>query len=858
MPTPMIRQYLEAKEQHPGSLLFFRMGDFYELFFDDAVRASQLLGITLTQRGQSDSEPVKMAGVPFHAVDDYLSRLVKMGESVAICEQTGDPAAKGLVEREVTRIVTPGTLTESGLLGDKQQCVAAAVHVRGGEAGYAWTDLSEGTFCAGAIPEARLADCLARIRPAEVIALESAPVPPGVDGKVSFMPDWRADAEGAERALKEHFGVSTLAGLGLDGMSLATQAAHMLLTYTRNAHKSVLGHISAVRVERDGEHISMDARARASLELTDPLRGSSAPTLLTVMDRCRTAMGSRLLAYSLHNPSRDRAGVESRLDRVESLQEDCARLSGILKGMADLRRITTRISLGTARPRDLAGLSQALERIPDLAAALREREGEARESLASTLEPPEEVRDLLRRGIAAEPPPNARDGGVIAPGFDARVDELRDLVENSDRKLDEMLERERERTGNDRLKIGYNKVFGYYIEISRARAQEVPADYERRQSLVNAERFATQELKEFESRILDASSRLADLEADIFSDILRQVAERTGELQRLADAVAEADLCVCLASLAADNKWVRPSLTEESGLRIVGGRHPVVEPQVEHFEANDLQFDASRRLLLLTGPNMGGKSTYMRQCALITIMAHIGSFVPAAEAEIGPVNAIYTRIGAQDDLSGGLSTFMVEMTETANIVNNADRDSLVLLDEIGRGTSTYDGLAVAWSVIESLMEGRRPMTLFATHYFELTDVVEELDGAGNIHVDAKEAGDRVVFLHKIRPGPANRSYGIQVAALAGLPRSVVARAKRRLGALESRSAEGNSVQRSLFAVDAEAEASQQTERDLDLLERLAKEIREADPDELAPLDALRKVYALRKILEGAEEERRGE
>ena len=848
----MIRQYLDIKGRHPGSFLFFRMGDFYELFFDDAVKASQLLGITLTQRGYSDSKPVKMAGVPHHAVDEYLTRLVKMGESVAICEQLGDPDGKGPVEREVVRVVTPGTLTEGELLSDKRACVAAALVAAAGKVGYAWTELSEGTFRVGTAEPDKLRDCLARIRPAEVIMLESAQVPSGVDGRITFVPDWRTDAALAEEALKRQFKVATLAGLGLDSMPLAVQAAHMLVDYSAGAQKDALQHIRSLKVERDGDYIVMNESVRTSLELTATLRGEPEPTLFSVLDRCRTPMGSRLLAHALHHPLRDRIPVNRRLDRVETLRSRHALLAGMLKGAADLRRITTRITLRTARPRDLAGMAQTLARLPGLASELAALDNPSCSALAEALRPPAEASALLSSALAENPSHNVREGNVIAPGYNAHIDELRDLTGNTQRLIDEMAERERSRTGNERLKIGYNKVFGYYIEVSRSRADDVPEDYQRRQSLVHAERFATSELKEFEEKILDAHARLGELEQQVYSELLDKLAGHAPSLQKVGEAAAEADLCLAFAELAEERGWVRPVLTDKSELRIIDGRHPVVENQVEHFEANDLELGSENRLLLLTGPNMGGKSTYMRQNALIVLMAHVGSFVPAAEAEIGAVGSLYTRIGAQDDLGGGLSTFMAEMTETADIVNNADGNSLVLLDEIGRGTSTFDGLAVAWSVIESLMERTRPMTLFATHYFELTEVADAIPGVRNIHVEARESGDHIVFMHKIRPGPANRSYGIQVAALAGMPPSLIRRAKRLLGELERRGGDqnGRPLQQGLFSEDAPSpQMDKEAMRDLALLDKLMLELSAADPDSLAPIDALHKIYRLCRILE---------
>ncbi len=850
MHTPVIRQYLEIKDRHPETLLFFRMGDFYELFFEDAVRASQLLGIALTQRGRSNAQPVKMAGVPFHAIDDYLSRLVKMGESVAICEQIGDPKGQGPVEREVTRIVTPGTLAESNLMDDKQACIAMALLFRGGAAGYAWTELSEGSFQTGTVPERRLGDCLARIQPAEIIVVESAHLPAGVSGKVTFIPDWKVDREIAEATMREHFGVASLAGLGLEEEPLAVLASHMLLAYTRNARKASLRHIRLLRVETDSEFIAMDASARSSLELTQTIRGKPTPTLFSVMDSCQTSMGSRLLSYEIHNPLRDRGRLEQRLDLVDVLRSGgWQRLAETLKGMCDLHRIVTRISLLSARPRDLAALSLTLARLPVLAEEFEVVGGKACTEMATKVRPSEGIGDLLKRAIVDEPPVNLRDGGVIADGYDRGIDELRELTRNADLKLSELQESERRRTGNERLKIGFNKVFGYYIEVSRQRAENMPQDYQRRQTLAHAERFTTAELKEFENRVLDASSRLLETEQRIYGEILDMLAKKTDVLRNLACAVAEADLCIAMARLAAEQNWVRPEFADGSVLRIRNGRHPVVETQVKHFESNDLTFDAGRRLMLLTGPNMGGKSTYMRQAALIVLMAHIGSFVPAEEAVIGEINAIYTRIGAHDDLGGGLSTFMVEMTETAKITNSATHDSLVLLDEIGRGTSTYDGLAVAWAVMESLMDSERPMTLFATHYFELTEVAEILDGVENIHVEAKEVDDKVVFLHKIRPGSANRSYGIQVASLAGLPKEVIRRAKRHLSDLQSRArSTGEGMQYSLFGADLTKEANADVEKDLVMLERLEQELAMAVPDSMTPLEALSRIHLLCEIV----------
>ncbi|MCX7891927.1 MAG: DNA mismatch repair protein MutS [Burkholderiales bacterium] len=841
--TPMMQQYLRLKAQHPDMLLFYRMGDFYELFYEDAEKAARLLDITLTTRGASAGSPIKMAGVPWHSVEQYLAKLVKLGESVAICEQVGDVAtAKGPVERAVTRIVTPGTLTDAALLDEKSENVLAAVVVEKREAGIAWLTLASGAFRVLETPVAALAAELQRIRPAEILAPQDLDIaaPEGV--ALTRLPAWHFERDAARAALAKQFGTRDLAGFGIDDLGLAISAAGALLGYAQRTQGRALPHVAAVTAERGDAYVRMDPATRRNLELTETLRGQAAPTLASRVDDCATSMGSRLLRHRLHHPTRDHALLSARYDAVAELMGDAgasraAAVRARLRPLADIERISARIALASARPRELAGLRESLAALPSVARAV----GDARSALlaetVARLAPPPDALDLLCRAIAPEPAALVREGGVIADGYSAELDELRALAANAGEFLVALEARERERTGIPNLKVGYNNVHGYYLEVTNAHAGKVPADYRRRQTLKGAERYITPELKAFEDKALSAQERALALEKSLYDGVLAALAPHVAGLQQVARAVAELDVLAGFAALAGEAGWARPELQGEPGIEIEAGRHPVVETQVEDFIANDARLGPARRLLLVTGPNMGGKSTYMRQVALIAILAHAGSFVPARRARFGPLDQIFTRIGAADDLASGRSTFMVEMTESANILHNATERSLVLMDEVGRGTSTFDGLALAWAIARHLVERNRSHTLFATHYFELTRLAQEYREVANVHLDAVEHKDTVVFLHAVEEGPASQSYGLAVAALAGVPQSVVRAAKRKLAELEQASV-AREGQPDLFVAPPPPEAPRHPALDL---------IDDVDPDALTPREALELVYRLKKL-----------
>ena len=839
--TPMMQQYLRLKAQHPDILLFYRMGDFYELFHADAEKAARLLDITLTTRGASAGVPIKMAGVPYHAVEQYLAKLLKLGESVAICEQIGDPnTSKGPVERAVTRIVTPGTLTDSALLDEKSDNLLLALSIENNSAGLAWLSLASGELRVAEIPQRLLAGELTRLRPAEILLADRASVS-GLNGSAAItrLPEWHFEHDAARQQLLRHFNVHSLAGFGCEDMRPAIAAAGALLEYARKTQGQALSHVNALRPERADDYVRMDASTRRNLELTETLRGTPAPTLCSLLDGCATGMGSRLLRHWLHHPLRDRAVLANRHEAVEELaQATGSALREALRRIADVERIGARIALKSARPRDLSGLRDSLAALPDLAAqfaaASAPRLAELREGLAV----PPDCASLLARAILPEPAALLREGGVINDGYDAGLDELRALQTNSSEFLVALEARERERSGIPNLKVEYNRVHGFYLEVTHAHVEKIPTDYRRRQTLKNAERYITPELKSFEDKALSAKERALALEKALYEQLLEALQAHIPALQRIARSLAEVDL---LGSFAADSlrlNWCRPQFVDEALIEIEAGRHPVVEAQVDQFIANDCRLNAARQLLLITGPNMGGKSTYMRQVALIVLLAHVGAFVPARAARLGPIDQIFTRIGAADDLAGGRSTFMVEMTESANILHNATAASLVLMDEVGRGTSTFDGLALAWAIARHLIEKNRSYTLFATHYFELTRLALEYREAANIHLDAVEHKDSIVFLHAVEDGPASQSYGLQVAALAGVPGSVTRAAKRYLLQLEQQSL-SQGGQTDLFA-GAAPQAEPEPHPALDLLAQIK-------PDELSPKEALDLLYKLKKL-----------
>jgi DNA mismatch repair protein MutS len=847
--TPVMQQYLAIKAEHPDTLLFYRMGDFYELFFDDARRASELLDITLTARGKSGDHPIPMAGVPVHAIDGYLARLVRQGESAAICEQIGDPAAsKGPVERKVVRVVTPGTLTEEALLDDRRDNLLVALCGRAENFGIAALDLSSGRFTLLEVAgRDALKSELARLDPAELLLPDDddPPVTGVVGAALRRLPPWHFDPAAARRALCAQFGTRDLAGFGCEEQELAVGAAGSLLQYVRETQRAALPHLRGLALERHDDTLVLDAASRRNLEIDRNLGGRDGQTLVAVFDCSVTAMGGRCLRRWLQRPLRDQATLRQRHQAIEGLLETGLHggLREVLRGSADVERILSRVALRSARPRDLVGLRDALGRLPALQLGLEGLTAPLLDAIAGALVEQPAIHGLLERALVEQPPVVLRDGGVIAGGYDAELDELRGLSRNADGYLADLEARERARTGVATLKVSYNRVHGYYIELGRSHADKVPADYQRRQTLKNAERYITPELKGFEDRVLSARERALARERLLYDGLLDAVAARLAPLQATAGALAELDVLATLAERAEALDLCCPALVTTPGLRIVGGRHPVVEAvQEEPFVANDLALDDGRRMLVITGPNMGGKSTYMRQVALIALLAHAGSFVPAASAEIGPLDRIFTRIGASDDLAGGRSTFMVEMTETANILNNATDRSLVLMDEVGRGTSTFDGLSLAWASAERLARDVRAFTLFATHYFELTTLAEEIDVVANVHLDAVEHGERIVFLHAVRDGPANQSYGLQVAALAGVPRAVIDAARRRLTELEARG-------------HAQVEAlPDPAVRQMGLFEsvddRLHRALAQLDPDALAPREALAALYELKRLAEG--------
>jgi len=848
--TPMMQQYLRLKAQHPHILLFYRMGDFYELFYEDAERASKLLDITLTSRGNSAGTPIKMAGVPYHAVEQYLARLVALGESVAICEQVGDPAtSKGPVERQVTRVVTPGTLTDSALLDEKADNTLLAVNVSRNAAGLAWLNLASGELRVLEIGIAQLRDELMRIRPAEILCADGLAVElldlQQTGTAKSVLAEWNFANDAGRRALIEQLGTRDLAGFGAEDLGPALGAAGALLGYARATQNQALRHVASLIVEREDETIRLDPATRRNLEITETLRGERAPTLMSLLDVCVTGMGSRRLAHWLHHPLRERAVPAARHAAVAELLGDAANgaylpLRQALKPIADVERITARIALKSARPRDLSGLRASLIALPALRARLEAADAQLLQALFAELAAPPSALDLLARAIREEPSALVREGGVIADGFDAELDELRGIQTNCGAYLMELEARERARTGINNLRVEYNRVHGFYIEVTNSHAGKVPDDYRRRQTLKNAERYITPELKTFEDKALSAQERALARERALYDGVLEQLAESIGALQRVAHALSQLDVLAAFAEAARRYDYCRPDFSPAPGLDIEGGRHPVVERQVDPFIANDVRLDNERRLLLITGPNMGGKSTYMRQTALIALMAHAGSFVPAKSARLGPLDRIFTRIGASDDLASGRSTFMVEMTESANILNNASADSLVLMDEVGRGTSTFDGLALAWAIARALLEKNRSFTLFATHYFELTRLAADYGNAANVHLDAVEHRDKIIFLHALEEGPANQSYGIQVAALAGVPAAVIRNARRYLNALEQQAAEQSS-QGDLFA-NATPEPEAPAEHPA--VERL----RGLLPDELTPKEALDLLFELKMLL----------
>ncbi|KAF0163429.1 MAG: DNA mismatch repair protein MutS [Rhodocyclaceae bacterium] len=843
--TPVMQQWLRAKAEHADKLLFFRMGDFYELFYEDAEQAARLLDITLTARGQSAGKPIAMAGIPYHAVDGYLAKLVKLGVSVAICEQIGDPAlSKGPVERAVTRIVTPGTLTDANLLDDKHDSLLLALTIDRQRAGLAWLNLANGDLRLLETSLDALPAHFERLRPAELLLPDALRSGVQEHRAVSqHLPDWHFDARAAANALAEHFGTRDLAGFGVHDEELALAAAGALYRYAQATQLQALAHVTQLTVEHEGAFLRLDAATRRNLEISETLRGEAAPTLLSLLDTCATSMGSRWLRHCLHHPLAERSIPRARHEAVAALIGDAgngpfAALAKALTGFADIDRITARIALKSARPRDLSSLRDSLARLDGIRATVGAGETATRlAELTAALATPQACVSLLTQAVALEPAALIREGGVIAPGYNADLDELRAIQHNCGAFLIELEARERERSGIANLKVEFNKVHGFYIEVTHANVEKIPDDYRRRQTLKNAERYITPELKSFEDKALSANERALALEKQLWDELLGALMIHIPVLQRIARAIAELDGLTAFAAAAVRHDYRQPEFCDEAAIDIDGGRHPVVERQIDSFIANDTRLSPARRMLLITGPNMGGKSTYMRQAALIVLLAHCGSFVPAARCRLGPVDAIYTRIGASDDLASGRSTFMVEMTEAAAILNGATDKSLVLMDEIGRGTSTFDGVALAFAIARHLIEKNRAWTLFSTHYFELTRLAQDYPLCANVHLDAVEHGHKIVFLHAVEEGPASQSYGVQVAALAGMPPAVVREARRRLTLLENREV-GSLTQPDLFA-----SAPPLPEPPHPALDAL----RDLNPDELSPREALEKLYQLSKL-----------
>ena len=849
--TPMMQQYLKIKAQHPDILLFYRMGDFYELFFDDAKKASELLDISLTARGKSGGNAIPMAGVPYHAVENYLARLVKMGQSVAIVEQVGDPAtSKGPVERRVQRIVTPGTVSDEALLEDRQDNILAAVFAvkeqNNHYFGYATLDISTGRFTLSEPKDIEaLAAEIQRTSPAELLYPEDFSHFHIIEQRKGLRrrPQWEFDFDTACKQLNEQFGTKELTGFGVTANKIGLCAAGCVMQYVKDTQRSALPHIRSIVLETETDTVLMDAATRRNLELTQNLAGGKEHTLASVLDNTSTAMGSRLLQRWLHRPLTNTKILKQRQLNIKSLlNSDYPQLQSDLKKIGDMQRVLARLALRSARPRDFARLRQAFMLLPDVQAFVTDQSAESANTglmqLANDISQYPSFADLLNNAIEESPPVLIRDGGVIKPGYNAELDELRALSKGATDYLDELEQREKERTGISTLKVGYNRVHGYFIEVGRNYADQVPADYVRRQTLKNNERYIIQELKEHEDKVLTSQSKSLALEKRLYDELFDILLPELANLMKSADAVAELDVLTNLAERAETLNYHCPELCQQSGIHFGQGRHPVVEHVMKApFIANPIEVNPHRRMLVITGPNMGGKSTYMRQTALIVLMAYIGSFIPAENAQIGPIDRIFTRIGASDDLASGRSTFMVEMTETANILNNATANSLVLMDEIGRGTSTYDGLSLAWACAEYLANKLQSYTLFATHYFELTQLAENMPELANVHLDAVEHQETIRFMHAVQEGAANKSYGLQVAQLAGVPRSVIQRAKHKLAELENQP-----------AIDVQSQVRQERQLDLlDAVDELRISLKQINPDDLSPKQALEYLYQLKTL-----------
>ncbi|WP_208293459.1 DNA mismatch repair protein MutS [Zophobihabitans entericus] len=842
--TPMMQQYLKLKAQHPDILLFYRMGDFYEMFYDDAKRASQLLDISLTKRGASAGDPIPMAGIPYHAVENYLAKLIQQGESVAICEQIGDPAtSKGPVERKVVRIVTPGTISDESLLEEKRDNLLAAISRDKTGFGYSTLDISSGRFHLFECKDAEsMAAELQRTNPVELLYPEDFEEMYLIEHRRGLRrrPVWEFELDTAKQQLNMQFGTRDLVGFGVENASKGLRAAGCLLQYVKDTQRTALPHIRSLTKESLEESVILDAATRRNLEITENLSGGTENTLAAILDKTKTAMGSRMLKRWLHAPIRNLKTLQYRQEAINELQTMICDLQPMLQQIGDIERILARLALRTARPRDFARIRDAFKILPELHGNLAQVNCQHLKNLKADINQFDDICELLTRAIIEVPPVLIRDGGVLATGYNAELDEWRLLAEGASNYLEQLEKREREAHGIDTLKVGFNAVHGYYIQISRGQSHLAPIHYTRRQTLKNAERYIIPELKEHEDKVLSSKGKALALEKALYDELFDLLLPSLAEMQKSAAALAELDVLSNLSERAYTLNYSCPLLTDKMGIDIEEGRHPVVEQVLsEPFIANPLMLSPQRRMMIITGPNMGGKSTYMRQTALIVLLAYIGSFVPASHAQIGPVDRIFTRIGASDDLASGRSTFMVEMTETANILHNATDKSLVLMDEIGRGTSTYDGLSLAWSCAEYLLNHIKAMTLFATHYFELTQLPEKILGAVNVHLDAVEHGHTIAFMHTVQEGAASKSYGVAVAGLAGVPQSVLKRARQKLKELESLSqqASGSHVDRSQLSLLAEAEPS-----------IVEEELQRIDPDSLTPKEALEQLYRLKGLL----------
>ncbi|WP_448216989.1 DNA mismatch repair protein MutS [Endozoicomonas sp. 2B-B] len=854
--TPMMQQYLRIKQKHREHLVFYRMGDFYELFYDDARKAAELLDITLTTRGQSAGEPIPMSGIPYHAVEGYLARLVRLRVSVAICEQVGDPASsKGPVERKVVRILTPGTVSDEALLDEQQDNLLTALTRSENRYGIASLDISSGQFTAVEVEgeEALMAE-VERINPAEILINDSVEWPVRIVERPGTIkrPPWDFDRDSAYEGLTRQFQTKNLQGFDCESLTVGLEVAGCLLQYAKETQRTALPHIRSIRQEVREESVVLDAASRKNLELTQNLNGGRDHTLLSVLDKTATAMGSRLLSRWLNRPLRNLYKLQKRQSILSTIKSGYyfEQIQPLLRGIGDIERILARVALKSARPRDLARLRDALNQLPELQSILKTIDNEDIHKLAEAISEHPQVTDLLSRAIIENPPVIIRDGGVIAEGFDTELDEFRALSQNAGDYLVELEKREKEKTGLPSLKVGFNRVHGYYIELSRRESEDAPVDYIRRQTLKNTERFITPELKEFEDKALSSKSRALSREKALYDELLVNLLEALGPLQETAMSISELDVLNNLSERAETLNFCQPELSPDPGIHIEDGRHPVVEQVLtEPFVANNVDLHATKRMLVITGPNMGGKSTYMRQTALIVLLAHVGSFVPANHAKIGLVDRIFTRIGSSDDLAGGRSTFMVEMTETANILHNASASSLVLMDEVGRGTSTFDGLSLAWACAHHLADTVKAFTLFATHYFELTQLPDECGSVANVHLNATEHDDKIVFLHSVQDGPASQSYGLQVAQLAGVPRNVVSQARSRLQQLEEGSTDQamrqppkqakkgcheNPTQADMFAASQPHPA--------------VEALKDLNPDNLSPRQALGLLYDLKSLI----------